>query len=84
MHANQKTFVRDGVSIPLPVRTVDLHVSPDFSGRVLVYLQSGLVSERRLADDEMILPWTGLSIWPVSSDGLLPHPAGIKGRYLWH
>jgi hypothetical protein len=27
MHANQKTFVRDGVSIPLPVRTVDLHVS---------------------------------------------------------
>jgi hypothetical protein len=33
MHANQKTFVRDGVSIPLPVRTVDLHVSPDFSGR---------------------------------------------------
>jgi hypothetical protein len=22
-------------------RTVDLHVSPDFSGRVLVYLQTG-------------------------------------------
>jgi hypothetical protein len=58
MHANQKTFVRDGVSIPLPVRTVDLHVSPDFSGRVLVYLH-GLVSERRLTDDEMILTLDG-------------------------
>ncbi len=41
MHANQKTFVRDGVSIPLPVRTVDLHVSPDFSGRVLCICKAG-------------------------------------------
>ena len=59
MHANQKTFMRDGVSLPLPVRTVDLHVSPDFSGRVLVYLKNGLVTDRPLFDDEHIATLNG-------------------------
>lgn len=59
MHANQRMFVRDGVSIPLPVRTVDLHVSPDFSGRVVVYVKNGLVTVRRLADDEHISSLAG-------------------------
>jgi hypothetical protein len=42
----------------LPVRTVDLHVSPDFS---VVYwcICNGLVSERRLTDAEMILTLDG-------------------------
>ena len=59
MQPEQRTFVRDGVSVPLPVRTIDLHVSPDFSGRVVVYLQHGLVTDRRLSDDEHINTLSG-------------------------
>ncbi|WP_431818985.1 hypothetical protein [Citrobacter braakii] len=55
MQLNPKTFVRDGVSIPLPVLAVDLHVAPDFSGRVVLYIENGKVKcDRRLLDDEHI------------------------------
>lgn len=51
----EKTFVRNGVLIPLPVLAVDLHVAPDFSGRVVLYIENGKVKcDRRLSEDEHI------------------------------
>lgn len=85
MQLNPKTFVRDGVSIPLPVLAVDLHVSPDFSGRVLVYVRNGLVTDSPLFDDELIDTFDGFiqkahqAGWTVT-----PPPSRINGRYLWH
>lgn len=55
MHANQKTFVRDGVSIPLPVLNVQLNVAPDFTGRIVLRFDAGqLIDDRPLFDDERI------------------------------
>lgn len=51
----EKTFVRNGVLIPLLVLAVDLHVAPDFSGRVVLYIENGKVKcDRRLSEDEHI------------------------------
>ncbi|SSH11810.1 hypothetical protein [Klebsiella pneumoniae] len=39
----------------IPMLNVDLHVSPDFSGRIMLYVENGLVkSEMRLMPDEII------------------------------
>lgn len=39
----------------VPVLNVDLHVSPSFSGRILLYVEKGLVkSEMPLMPDEII------------------------------
>lgn len=56
---SQNTFSRNGAPTLSRVLAVDLHVSPDFSGRVLVYVRNGLVTDRRLADDEHLLTLTG-------------------------
>lgn len=40
---------------PPPVLNVDLHVLPDFTGRVVLYIEKGRVTcDRRLFDDEHI------------------------------
>ncbi|WP_203237411.1 hypothetical protein [Citrobacter freundii] len=40
---------------PPPVLNVDLHVLPDFTGRVVLYIEKGRVTcDRRLLDDEHI------------------------------
>lgn len=39
----------------IPMLNVDLNVSPDFSGRIMLYVENGLVkSEMRLMPDEII------------------------------
>ncbi len=39
----------------IPILNVDLHVSPDFSGRILLYIENGLVkSEMPLLPNEII------------------------------
>lgn len=52
--ASQQTIMH-GMQIPLPVLNVDLHVLPDFTGRVVLYIEKGRVTcDRRLLDDEHI------------------------------
>ncbi|MEZ3140559.1 hypothetical protein ACBQ88_15945 [Citrobacter braakii] len=53
--ANQLTMLYQGMQIPRPVLNVDLHVLPDFTGRVVLYIEKGRVTcDRRLLDDEHI------------------------------
>ncbi|HGL6905492.1 hypothetical protein [Citrobacter farmeri] len=48
-------IIMHGVQIPPPVLNVDLHVLPDFTGRVVLYIENGRVTcDRRLFDDEHI------------------------------
>ncbi|HBS5899836.1 hypothetical protein [Klebsiella variicola] len=52
---NQQTMLYQGVLIPRPVLNVDLHVLPDFTGRVVVHIENGrVICDRRLFDDEHI------------------------------
>ena len=52
---NQQTMLYQGVHIPCPVLNVDLHVLPNFTGRVVLTIQDGkLICDRRLLDDEHI------------------------------
>ncbi|WP_312227091.1 hypothetical protein [Pseudescherichia sp.] len=38
-----------------PVLNIDLHVLPDFTGRVVLYIENGQVMcDRRLTDDELV------------------------------
>ncbi|WP_085296335.1 hypothetical protein [Klebsiella pneumoniae] len=49
---NQQTMLYQGVLIPRPVLNVDLHVLPDFTGRVVVYIENGrVICDRQLFDD---------------------------------
>lgn len=51
---SQQTIMH-GIQIPTPVLNVDLHVLPDFTGRVVLYIENGRVTcDRRLLDDEHI------------------------------
>lgn len=53
--ASQQTMLYQGVLIPCPMLNVDLHVLPDFTGRVVLYIENGRVTcDRRLLDDEHI------------------------------
>ncbi|EFH4500984.1 hypothetical protein ACENGC_000549 [Escherichia coli] len=53
--ANQQTMLYQGVLIHRPVLNVDLHVLPDFTGRVVVHIENGrVIFDRRLLDDEHI------------------------------
>ncbi|HHA2292795.1 TPA: hypothetical protein ACOEHE_004434 [Enterobacter ludwigii] len=53
--ANQLTMLYQGVEITRPVLNVDLHVLPDFTGRVVLYIKNGrVICDRRLFDDEHI------------------------------
>lgn len=52
---NQQTVLYQGVQIPRPVLNVDLHVLPDFTGRVVPHIEKGrVICDRRLLDDEHI------------------------------
>ena len=52
---NQQTMLYQGVLIPRPVLNVDLHVLPDFTGRVVVHIENGrVICDRQLFDDEHI------------------------------
>ncbi|HHT1057371.1 TPA: hypothetical protein ACTYAL_002022 [Citrobacter freundii] len=52
--ASQQTIMH-GMQIPTPVLNVDLHVLPNFTGRVVLYIEKGRVTcDRRLLDDEHI------------------------------
>lgn len=43
------------MQIPRPVLNVDLHVLPDFTGRVVLHIEKGrVICDRRLLDDEHI------------------------------
>jgi len=51
----QRTMSYMGVNIPVPILPVELHVLPDFTGRVVLYIENGKVKcDRRLSDDEHI------------------------------
>lgn len=41
MQANQQSISHRGKLIPLPLLNVDLHVSPGFTGRVVVHIKEG-------------------------------------------
>ncbi|MCG6522192.1 hypothetical protein K6U39_17915 [Vibrio parahaemolyticus] len=52
---NQQTMLYQGVLIPRPVLNVDLHVLPDFTGRVVLHIENGrVIGDRQLVDDEHI------------------------------
>ncbi|MBW3371630.1 hypothetical protein [Klebsiella pneumoniae] len=52
---NQQTMLYQCVLIPPPRLNVDLHVLPDFTGRVVVHIEHGrVICDRQLFDDEHI------------------------------
>ena len=53
--ASQQTMLYQGVLLPRPVLNVDLHVLPDFTGRVVLHIENRrVICDRRLLDDEHI------------------------------
>ena len=53
--AGQQMMLYRGVEIPRPILNIDLHVLPEFTGRVVIYIENGKVkADRRLSDDEHI------------------------------
>ncbi|HAU3360184.1 TPA: hypothetical protein JDL67_002855 [Salmonella enterica subsp. salamae] len=51
----QQNIVHRDVSIPLPVLNIDLHVLPNFTGRVVLYIENGrVICDRQLLDDEHV------------------------------
>lgn len=52
---NQQTMLFQGMQIPRPVLNVDLHVMPDFTGRVVLHIENGrAICDSRLFEDEHI------------------------------
>lgn len=53
--AGQQMMMYRGVETPRPILNIDLHVSPEYTGRVVLYIENGRVkADRRLSDDEHI------------------------------
>lgn len=53
--AGQQMMLYRGVEIPRPILNIDLHVLPEFTGRVVLYIENGKVkADRRLSDDKHI------------------------------
>lgn len=53
--AGQQMMLYRGVEIPRPILNIDLHVLPEFTGRVVLYIENGKVkADRRLSEDEHI------------------------------
>ncbi|ECJ3935066.1 hypothetical protein YQ86_24415 [Salmonella enterica subsp. enterica] len=51
----QQNIVHRDVSIPLPALNIELFISPDFTGRVVLYIENGrVICDRRPLDDEHI------------------------------
>lgn len=59
MQVNQQMTTHRGMRIPRPVLNVDLHVSPDFTGRVVVHVKDGRhICDRPLNDGDLIATMT--------------------------
>ncbi|KMK23123.1 hypothetical protein ABW11_21190 [Pluralibacter gergoviae] len=57
---NQHKVIHRGVSIPAPILNVPLHVAPEFTGRVVLYIENGRVKcDVRLSDNEHICSLEG-------------------------
>ncbi|EGG3069937.1 hypothetical protein MOR33_003624 [Salmonella enterica] len=53
--ASQQTMTYCGMQIPPPVLNIDLHVLPNFTGRVVLYIENGcVICDRQLLDDEQV------------------------------
>jgi len=53
--SDQQTIPNKDMQILYPALNVDLHVLPDFTGRVVIHVQNGrVICDRRLLDDEHI------------------------------
>ncbi|EBV3277261.1 hypothetical protein DOH34_08290 [Salmonella enterica subsp. enterica serovar Wangata] len=51
----QQNIVHRDVSIPLPALNIELFISPDFTGHVVLYIEKGrVICDRQLLDDEHI------------------------------
>ncbi|EJZ9348523.1 hypothetical protein QFA92_000887 [Salmonella enterica] len=51
----QQNIVHGDVSIPLPALNIELFISPDFTGRVVLYIENGrVICDRQLLDDEHV------------------------------
>lgn len=47
----QQNIVHRDVSIPLPALNIELFISPDFTGRVVLYIENGrVICDRQLLD----------------------------------
>lgn len=55
MPTEQITINHRGVNIPAPVLNIELHVLPDFTGRVVIHFEKGrAICHRRLLDREHV------------------------------
>jgi hypothetical protein len=55
MVTEQRTISYMGVNIPAPVLPIELHVLPDFTGRVVVHFEKGrAICDRRLHESEHV------------------------------
>ncbi|WP_455424828.1 hypothetical protein [Dryocola sp. LX212] len=55
MVTEQRTINYMGVNIPAPVLPVELHVMPDFTGRVVVHIEKGrAICDRPLLKSEHV------------------------------
>lgn len=52
---SQQMMTYCGMQIPPPVLNIDLHVLPNFTGRVVLYIENGrVICDRQLLDDEHV------------------------------
>lgn len=60
MVTEHRTTSHRGVNIQAPVLNIDLHVLPDFTGRVVIHFENGrAICNRRLLDKEHIASLDG-------------------------
>ncbi|HCA3584000.1 TPA: hypothetical protein ACWV6C_005510 [Salmonella enterica subsp. enterica serovar Muenchen] len=52
---SQQMIIHRGIKMPKPVLSVEFNIPHDFTGRVVIHIENGLVTgKRRLSDDECI------------------------------
>ncbi|EGL9254833.1 hypothetical protein IMA94_004773 [Salmonella enterica] len=52
---SQQMMTYCGMQIPPPVLNINLHVLPNFTGRVVLYIENGrVICDRQLLDDEHV------------------------------
>ncbi|NWC65425.1 hypothetical protein [Cedecea sp. P7760] len=55
MPTEQRTINHRGANTQVPVLNIELHVAPDFSGRVVIHFEKGrAICHRRLLDREHV------------------------------
>lgn len=60
MTTEQPTTNCKGVNIPIPVLPIELHVMPDFTGRVVIHIEKGrAICDRPLLKNEHIATLDG-------------------------